>query len=79
MKNGDIVAMEGGASSFNSVREIMEYGNANVVVPNLGKLHKAVEAQIKTDSMPCESLITSEIRTNHHGAGLRYQTRKNRS
>lgn len=51
MKGGDIVAMEGGTSSFNFAREIMEYGNADVVVLNPGKLHKAFEAQIKTDRL----------------------------
>ena len=43
-KAGDLVAMEGGTSSFNFTREIMEYSPAAVVVLNPGKLHKAFEA-----------------------------------
>ena len=50
-KAGDLVAMEGGTSSFNFAREIMEYSPATVVVLNPGKLHKAFEAQIKTDKL----------------------------
>ena len=50
-KAGDLVAMEGGTSSFNFARELMEYSQAAVVVLNPGKLHKAFEAQIKTDKL----------------------------
>ena len=51
VKAGDLVAMEGGTSSFNFAREIMEYSEAAVVVLNPGKLHKAFESQIKTDRL----------------------------
>lgn len=51
LKAGDLVAMEGGTSSFNFAREIMEYSEAAAVVLNPGKLHKAFEAQIKTDKL----------------------------
>lgn len=51
VKAGDLVAMEGGTSSFNFARELMEYSPAAVVVLNPGKLHKAFEAQIKTDRL----------------------------
>ncbi len=51
VKAGDLVAMEGGTSSFNFARELMEYSPAKVVVLNPGKLHKAFEAQIKTDRL----------------------------
>ena len=51
VKPGDLVAMEGGTSSFNFAREIVEYSEAAVVVLNPGKLHKAFEAQIKTDRL----------------------------
>lgn len=50
-KAGDLIAMEGGTSSFNFAREIMCYSPAAVVVLNPGKLHKAFEAQIKTDRL----------------------------
>ena len=48
---GDLVALEGGTSSFNFARELMEYSPAAAVVLNPGKLHKAFEAQIKTDRL----------------------------
>ena len=51
VKAGDLVAMEGGTSSFNFARELMEYSPATVAVLNPGKLHKAFEAQIKTDRL----------------------------
>ena len=51
VKPGDLVAMEGGTSSFNFAREIVEYSEAAVVVLNPGKLHKTFEAQIKTDRL----------------------------
>ncbi len=51
VKAGDLVAMEGGTSSFNFARELMEYLPATVAVLNPGKLHKAFEAQIKTDRL----------------------------
>ena len=51
VKAGDLVAMEGGTSSFNFARELMEHSPAAVVVLNPGKLHKAFEAQIKTDRL----------------------------
>ena len=51
VKAGDFIAMEGGTSSFNFARELMEYSPAVVAVLNPGKLHKAFEAQIKTDRL----------------------------
>ena len=51
VKAGDLIAMEGGTSSFNFARELMEYSPAAVAVLNPGKLHKAFEAQIKTDRL----------------------------
>lgn len=47
----DLIAMEGGTSSFNFAREIMKYSEAAAVVLNPGKLHKAFESQIKTDKL----------------------------
>lgn len=51
VKAGDLVAMEGGTSSFNFAREIMKFSEAAVAVLNPGKLHKAFEAQVKTDRL----------------------------
>ena len=51
VKAGDLIAMEGGTSSFNFERELMEYSPAAVAVLNPGKLHKAFESQIKTDKL----------------------------
>ena len=49
LRKGDIVVMEGGTSSFNFARELINYSPAEVVVLNPAKLHFIFRSQCKTD------------------------------
>lgn len=61
---GDIVAMEGGTSSFTFAREIMTHSEATVVVLNPAKLHIIFKSQVKTDKQDCVK-IARYIRDTH--------------
>ena len=49
LKEGDLVVLEGGTSSFNFAREVKENSKAEVVVLNPAKLHIIFQSQCKTD------------------------------
>ena len=49
MKEGDIIILEGGTSTYNFARELMKQGIAEVVVLNPAKLHVIFQSQCKTD------------------------------
>ena len=60
----DLVVMEGGTSSYNFAREIIEHTDAEVVVLNPSKLHIIFQSQCKTDKQDCVKLARYVRDTN---------------
>lgn len=60
----DLVVMEGGTSSYNFAREIIEHTDAEVVVLNPSKLHIIFQSQCKTDKQDCVKLARHVRDTN---------------
>lgn len=64
LRRGDLVAMEGGTSSFNFAREIIDDGNAEVIVLNPAKLHIIFKSQCKTDKQDAAKIAMYVRDTN---------------
>ncbi len=64
LKEGDLVVMEGGTSSYNFARELMLHTPAEVIVLNPGKLHIIYESQCKTDKQDAVKLARYVRDTN---------------
>ena len=60
----DLVVMEGGTSSYNFARELIEHTDAEVVVLNPSKLHIIFQSQCKTDKQDCVKLARYVRDTN---------------
>ena len=56
LRAGDLVVMEGGTSSYNFARELMQNTQAEVIVLNPAKLHIIYESQCKTDKQDAVKL-----------------------
>ena len=56
LREGDIVVMEGGTSTYNFARELMRSSPAEVVVLNPAKLHVIFQSQCKTDKQDAVKL-----------------------
>lgn len=73
----DLVVMEGGTSSYNFARELIEHTDAEVVVLNPSKLHIIFQSQCKTDKQDCVKLARHVRDTNRENwATLKVPTKE---